>query len=92
MPRNDFTIDKRIPLALVLTLFLQGTGAVWWASAKETQDHFRDRRLAEIEQHNSTSGDRQVEILERLSRLEAQTEGIAASLRRVEARLSKTGM
>jgi hypothetical protein len=91
MQNKNFTLDRRVPLALVLALFLQATGAVWWASSKETQDHFRDRRLAGIERHNSVSTDRQVEILERLSRLEAQGEGMAAGLKRIEARLMKNG-
>jgi hypothetical protein len=91
MQNKNFMLDRRVPLALVLALFLQAAGAVWWASAKETQDHFRDRRLDEIEQHHSASGDRQVEMLERLSRLEAQGEAIASSLKRVEARLMRNG-
>jgi hypothetical protein len=86
---QGFAIDKRVPLALILTLFLQASMAVWWASSKETQDKFRDIRLDGIEQRMTGTGERQTEMLERLARLEAQGSETLSALHRIEARLAR---
>lgn len=53
---NHWSLDKRIPLALIMAVFLQTTGAIWWASSvnerlidvEEDQIVF-DRRLTNSE-------------------------------------------
>jgi thiosulfate reductase cytochrome b subunit len=82
-------LERRVPLALVLTLFLQAAMGVWWASASAAQDHFRDRRLDALEQNISMNNDRQVAVLERLAKLEAVAEEAHAILQRIETRLIK---
>ncbi|HVY13307.1 MAG TPA: hypothetical protein VHB73_07070 [Alphaproteobacteria bacterium] len=89
MTPRRFMLDRRVPLALLFTLFLQAGTAVWWASASAAQDHFRDRRLQQLEINLSSESGRQVEILERLSRLEAQGDAVVAALRRIETLLGR---
>lgn len=40
-----WTVDKRIPLALVLTILMQTSAGVWWASAISTQVGFNSSRI-----------------------------------------------
>ena len=35
--KEHWTVDRKIPLALVLTIVLQTAGALWWASKLESR-------------------------------------------------------
>jgi hypothetical protein len=73
---NHWHLDKRVPVALIFTLLLQMGAAIWWVSKAEA-------RLTAIEKVTEASPS----ISDRLITLEAKSEGIAASLLRIEARL-----
>lgn len=87
MSGQNFVFDRRIPLAFVFTLLLQAGTAVWWASTKEAQDHFRDQRLRELETRITHSSDYEAQVLDRLARLETRAEEHGAVLRRLDAYL-----
>jgi hypothetical protein len=57
---SQWHLDKRVPVALILTLIVQGAAMVWWGSAI-------DHRVAAVEQRLSALDDSR----ERLIRLEA---------------------
>ena len=82
--RSSFALDHRIPIAFVFTLLVQAAGAVWWASTTQAQDHFQDRRIADLETYTHANAALQSEIGERLARLETRAEEHSASLRRIE--------
>ena len=42
MSENQWHLDKRVPVALILALAAQGAGGVWWASTT-------NERLAQVE-------------------------------------------
>jgi hypothetical protein len=86
---HGFALEKKIPLAFLFALLLQGASAVWWASAKDVQDRFRDLRLVELESRVAQARDRDMEIVQRLARLEAHGEEQAAILRRIENLLAR---
>lgn len=50
---NPWTVDRRIPLALVLTIMIQTSAGVWWASSISEKVGFNvktiDRQGAQIE-------------------------------------------
>jgi hypothetical protein len=83
MREQDFFIERHVPLALVFTLCVQAAGAVWWASAKDAQDIARDRRIAQIEERGTHNEARQLEIIERLARLETHAENQNSLLRQI---------
>ncbi len=89
MTPNGFSIDKRIPLALMFTVLLQLGAVVWWASFTQAQDNFRDIRLHELELRRSKDAEKQDHILERLTRLEARSDAQLELLQRVDAYLRK---
>ena len=51
MTTGHWTLDKRIPIALVATIFMQSAYAVWWASGVS-------ERLAQIERRQENAGQR----------------------------------
>lgn len=89
MQSERFTIERRIPLALMFTVLVQLGAVVWWASLTHAQDHFQDVRLQTLESHLTTDTERQDHILERLTRLEARSDAQLELLQRVDAYIRK---
>lgn len=87
--KSGFFLEKKVPLALLLTLFLQAGAAVWWAASKDMQDRTVQARLVQMESGNALENARTLDVLQRLSRLEAYAEEQKASLRRIESVLSR---
>jgi hypothetical protein len=81
---RDWQMDRRVPIALVLTLCLQAGAAVWWASGKEKQDIFQDLRLLAVEQAVNKASDMQGQITERLARIEERMAAQVEILKRIE--------
>lgn len=43
--REQWHLDKRVPIALILTIFLQSMAAIWWASSVNERIDQVERRL-----------------------------------------------
>ena len=68
-PRQRWQIDRHVPIALIVTILVQGAGIVWWAASISD-------RVAHIERHvERTSGQ-----ADRLTRVETKVDGIADTL------------
>ncbi len=79
--------DRRIPLAICAALLMQGGTAVWWASAKESDDRFQQQRIEHLEQAASETRDIDTQMLERLARIEERVNGEATVLDRIERQM-----
>ncbi len=77
-------LDRRVPLAIVAALCLQAGGIVWWASARDADTHFQQRRIDHLEEAANGTRASQTEILERLARIEERVTDEANSLERIE--------
>jgi len=66
---NQWHLDKRVPIALILVLILQSTTAVWWAAGLTGQVE-RNQKMLEDYQANK----------ERVTRLEVYQESILREL------------
>lgn len=42
---ENWHLDKRVPLALIFTIFIQTAGLVWWASSLSERVHTLERRV-----------------------------------------------
>lgn len=84
-------LDKKVPIALIVTLLLQAAGAVWWVSTKDAEDRHRDRRIAALEDGIAKSADAQIKVIDRLARIEERAEAQMQVLIRIEAHLSADG-
>ncbi|HEU0117834.1 MAG TPA: hypothetical protein VFR09_04300 [Alphaproteobacteria bacterium] len=83
----DDIFDRRIPLALGLALFLQASGAVWWAATKDSDDRFQQQRITGLEQALAQTKDGQVQMIERLARIEERMNAEVFILDRIEKQL-----
>lgn len=87
--KEAWHLDKKVPLALILTIAMQTLAAVWWAAgmAARVEQHERElRTLSQSDVHMQGEARRIAELLSRLDeRLTAQTE----LLRRVEQNLQR---
>lgn len=77
-------LDRRVPMALAIALCLQASGIVWWASARDADVSFQQRRIDHLEQAASETRTSQTEVLERLARIEERLTAEAAQLERIE--------
>jgi hypothetical protein len=85
--RERWHLDKRVPIALMLGLLMQGTGAIWWAAQFEARFEASVRRIERLETQR-LADDAQTQILvQRLARIEALTETQTRFLERIDARL-----
>jgi hypothetical protein len=75
MPEDDkhWTLDRKVPVAIVVTIALQTCGIVWWASGL-------DHRVTALETHRLATASQP----DRLTRLEVSLDHIRQSLERVE--------
>lgn len=71
-------IERKVTLAMVLTMAAQAAGALIWFGAT-------GERIQQLERRAETQGP----VLERLARLEEAAAQSQASLRRIEARLDQ---
>lgn len=75
---SDWHLDKRVPIALIVTIFLQSMAAVWWAASMQARmDGLESMMLAQA----STES--------RLVRVEQMTTMQARSLERIENKLDR---
>lgn len=85
--KEGWHLDKRVPLAIILGLFLQGVGAVWWAAQFEARFEASVRRIERLETQR-LADDAQTNLLtQRLARIEALTETQTRLLERIESKL-----
>lgn len=73
-----WALDRRVPLAVILTIAMQTGAALLWAGAAA-------ERLTALETRIERIG----ELVERTARLEEQTKSANASLARIEERLGR---
>ena len=71
-------LDKRIPLALIMTILLQTAGGVWWAATLTERVTIMERTMA----YNAPQSDR-------LTRVEVKIDTINDSLVEIKASLRK---
>jgi hypothetical protein len=81
---QSWQLDRRIPLALMMTVLVQAASVIWWASTTQAQNLFRDRRLDVLEQSRLHDNDKLEHVLERLAHLESQNEAQLRILQRME--------
>lgn len=73
---KHWTIDKRVPLALILTISIQTCGIVWWASGLTT-------RVEQLERQASAVAPQ----ADRLTRVEVRIDNIADGVSEIKALL-----
>lgn len=79
-PASHWSLDKRVPLALVLTILFQTGVAIWWAAGQSYVTAEHARRLAVVEAQRAG---------ERIAIVESRVDDLKVQLNRMEAKLDK---
>ena len=77
-PNSHWTIDKRIPIALILAIVAQTGGWIWWAASSTLRLDYIESSLAEMRTTER-----------RLTRLEQIAENQNRALDRIEEKLDR---
>lgn len=81
---KHWSVDRRVPIALIWTLLAQTAAAVWWASGQSELNSAQERRIAALEaQRNSER------LSERMHSLEAQVSDAKQLLLRIDERTQR---
>ncbi len=79
-------LDRRVPVALIMTLIVQTIGVVWWAATISARVDAIERRLFEMQGFSARLArleERQLAVSDRLERIEALQRRIDAKLDRL---------
>ena len=86
-PVTHWSIDRRIPLALIVTLLVQFSVFIWGFSSVESRLTMKEQRLARVEQRLDDDQRAIATIGERLARIEERSNAQIDLLKRIEQRL-----
>lgn len=86
---NQWHLDKRVPIAFILTMMLQTAAIVWWASGLDAQQAALFNRVEKLETRNDKITDQLRDIEGRLARVEAIGEAQLKSLERIHGSLER---
>ncbi|MCV6577445.1 MAG: hypothetical protein OIF58_17110 [Cohaesibacter sp.] len=81
MPNNNrepWHLDKRVPVALIVTLMIQTFGVIWWAASMSERVNFLERQMQERSDQS-----------ERLTRLEVNMKAVVSATTRIERKLDR---
>lgn len=86
-----WTVDKSVPLALIVTIVVQGAVGVWWASNLSTRTEIVEKLVASMQENMQVRAERTSTTLQSISertvRLEAALEAQHSMLEQVARRL-----
>jgi hypothetical protein len=80
--RPHWTLDRRVPIAIILSLIIQTLGAVWWAASFSASMEARVNSLEATNEAKSNLG-------ERMASVEAQLGFINGAVARIENKIDR---
>jgi len=80
-------VDRRVPVALIVTILLQSAAAVWWAASVDGEVVHHGQEIAALKVKDADDSRRLEAIVERLARIEERASAQLDMLRRIEAKL-----
>ena len=88
MPAGDhWTLDKRVPLALVLTIILQTAGGVWWAATLTSTTDEHGRRLLSMERSIEIMADVKA-MMRDVGSLQIKISDVAGHVAQIDSKLA----
>lgn len=84
-------LDKRVPIALIVTIIVQTGGMIWWASGLTHRVDQHGREIAALTADGRTYGVDAARTREVLARLEERMAAQIDLLRRVEQAVQRQG-
>ncbi|WP_448950586.1 hypothetical protein [Labrys neptuniae] len=87
--KEHWTVDKKIPLALVITLLIQTGGVVWWSSQLNSRVTIIEEKSLKLEEEIGKLKDGGGEVRERFAKAETSMQAFVETTRRIEAKLDR---
>ncbi len=75
---DHWTLDKRVPLAIIITVLAQTAGAVWWAASLNERVGQLERALIQAAGQDG-----------RIVRVETKLEGLGVTLDKIDAKVDR---
>jgi len=82
---SDWHLDKRIPIALILTLLFQGATAIWWASGVSADLDRMGQDIAQLKREDRERAER----WDRLIVLETELKNISTTINKLEQTVTR---
>ncbi|MFA6280373.1 MAG: hypothetical protein WC612_06235 [Bdellovibrionales bacterium] len=82
-------IIRGLPLAVLITILVQGSGAIWWVSAQARDKAFIEQRVERLEGSVAKVDDASGMVLQRLARIEERVAAQTVLLERIEKRIGE---
>lgn len=89
MEKEQWHLDKKVPIALIITIAIQTAAAIWWAASVNGDVEDQERRITMLESNGvkATSDDQRT--MERLTRIETQIENQTEMMRDVRHSINR---
>ena len=78
-------LDRRVPIALIITIIMQTIGIVWWAASLSARVETLEHRFAELATYQA----RIVRLEEKQNAVYQRLDRIEAIQRRIEAKIDR---
>lgn len=86
---RHWSLDKRVPLALIFAMLMQTAAIVWWAADLSANDHMQDNRIQKLEHEADQQAAALTAIAIRLEKIDGRLETQVQLMQRIEKRLAK---
>lgn len=63
-------LDKKLPVAIIITLMAQFVAAIWWAAKMDARDGDQERRLTSVELRQDGTQQQLQKLNERVARMD----------------------
>ena len=98
MPEQEWHLDKRVPIAMILALVLQVGAAVYWASKMESRIEANTARIEIVDRDLTRIGRQMMGVTEaansqaiQMGRIEEQITGLRGDIARLVTVLEREG-
>jgi len=88
-PANHWTLDKKVPVAIILVLVTQFIGGLWFMAKLDSKVEDQAARIARTEAQISTIDREARDFGNRIARIEEKTSAMLQILQRVDTTLER---
>lgn len=89
MPAEPWHLDRKVPIALIVTVAIQTAGMVWWAASLSSRVDEQARRVVSLEASRDTSAALMGGLRSDAAVLRAESEAMRRQLDRIERMLDR---
>jgi Tfp pilus assembly protein PilO len=90
MAENHWHLDKRVPVAIIVAIFLQTAGAIWWAATIEGRVTANEAQIIRLDARDETMRVAAQTQAVQLGRIEEQLTGMRTDIARLLAAIERS--